>query len=402
MSHFILRLAYCRTEELRRWLLAQESALLKYRLSLTTDGSALATVLPEAKLLSPKEQEALWPLLWAATPSLNGSGSSKTTATMVSQSNTKIYAIPFAHALDMVSTRQVLVKGGMAYIPQSKLLNLVTAKFRTTLSRQLVLLAQMPRNAGAVRVQDLLDNLATVSSKQDDDYANARSNELTPQNVEKHVRHMPLCMVQLQWGLQKDKKLKHWGRLQYGLFLKGAGLSLEDALVYFERMFTTTQNFSKEYAYNIRHMYGKEGKRASYPPKNCSKIILGTPPNAGEHHGCPYKHGTVQYVTHMLTQLGMGPTERGAIRNLQESKQYQLACVKHFEVAHPNATGSAGVNLDNVGNHPNAWFQSSVSYAKQHDSKESSNADAAAESPSTTTANAADKMDTSPLVTVSP
>jgi DNA primase large subunit len=31
VSHFVLRLAYCRTDELRRWLLTQECALFRYR-----------------------------------------------------------------------------------------------------------------------------------------------------------------------------------------------------------------------------------------------------------------------------------------------------------------------------------------------------------------------------------
>ena len=31
VSHYVLRLAYCRTEELRRWFLAQESALFLTR-----------------------------------------------------------------------------------------------------------------------------------------------------------------------------------------------------------------------------------------------------------------------------------------------------------------------------------------------------------------------------------
>lgn len=31
--------------------------------------------------------------------------------------------------------------------------------------------------------------------------------------------------------------------------------------------------FEKLYAYNIRHMFGKEGKQADYKPWSCNKVI---------------------------------------------------------------------------------------------------------------------------------
>lgn len=48
----------------------------------------------------------------------------------------------------------------------------------------------------------------------------------------------PLCMQAMQSALKERHKLKHLGRLQYGLFLKGVGLSMEDALLYWQREFT--------------------------------------------------------------------------------------------------------------------------------------------------------------------
>lgn len=45
---------------------------------------------------------------------------------------------------------------------------------------------------------------------------------------------MPLCMRQLHKALEREHKLKHWGRLQYGLFLKGAGLGVDDAMAFWQ------------------------------------------------------------------------------------------------------------------------------------------------------------------------
>ena len=76
----------------------------------------------------------------------------------------------------------------------------------------------------------------------------------------------------------KDRhKLKHDGRNQYGLFLKGIGVSLEDALNFWKSEFCQVMSlkvFEQSYAYNIRHNYGKEGNKVNYSPYGCVKLIL--------------------------------------------------------------------------------------------------------------------------------
>jgi DNA primase large subunit len=101
-------------------------------------------------------------------------------------------------------------------------------------------------------------------------------------------QHFPMCMRNLHENLKRNHHLKHFGRLQYGLFLKVRGhlvhledkdklqlgsqvlgLSIDEALAFWRTSFSghTDDQFNKQYKYNIRHSYGLEGRRANYPAK---------------------------------------------------------------------------------------------------------------------------------------
>jgi DNA primase large subunit len=285
--------------------------------------------------------------------------------------NTTYYKIPFQEAADLIATRQCFVKAGFAYVPMRRIVNIIAAKFRIALSKSL---AQASRVFSTVvadftPIAPLLNSMnSQYTGKEYNDNAQTMGGEyeLTSQNIDEYSSSMPLCMRNLHNGLQDDHKLKHHGRLQYGLFLKGAGMTMEESLVFFQREFTkimTSEKFQKEYTYNIRHMYGKEGKRTNYTPYSCSKIILGTPPNSGEHHGCPYRHFDDGHLASILGKMQIGnAAERNEIMSLKKKKHYNLACQKHFEFSHPNALGVKDLNLNGVGEHPNAWYAASVAY----------------------------------------
>lgn len=367
-SHFILRAAYCRSEDLRRWFLNQEGHLFKHRLEFLPE-NALQDVLKKINL--EKVSSSKKNLLREKLMSIPG-------VTPGEFATTPYYALPFTQALDLVSTRSCLVVDGLAYVALPKVVSILLAKFRMSLSRSLVLASAAFNHVEEEgRIAPLLKTMNShCTDKKNYMEQGIGQNELTAANIDALVANMPLCMSQTHAGLKHDHKLKHWGRLQFGLFLKGGGMTMEESLLFFQREFSkimTTDQFHKNYAYNVRHMYGKEGKRASYTPYNCQKIIMGQAPQAGDHHGCPFRHYDEQHLASLLQKMSVGtPAERSDILRLKRTNNFQLACLKHFEAMHPGAASMPNVDLVNLGNHPNAWFSASTSYHLKHGGGETS------------------------------
>eukprot|EP01006_Ploeotia_vitrea_P062798 TRINITY_DN84431_c0_g1_i1.p1 TRINITY_DN84431_c0_g1~~TRINITY_DN84431_c0_g1_i1.p1 ORF type:complete len:535 (+),score=253.10 TRINITY_DN84431_c0_g1_i1:157-1605(+) len=355
ISHFLLRLAYSKTEDLRRWFLSHECQLFKWRFTKATEEHRQRFFAAGGLHYEPLRSRDMDATLRAKLLQTQRSTHNSVKDEYVGAH----YRVPFEEALDLLSRRRVFLQRGFVYVPQEDLVMLVIAKYRAHLSHELV---STYRAMQSMNQDNRVRGLVSALSKR---YVGpsfkpmANSGEVTRDQIPALAeRSFPLCMQHLQESLHRDSHLKYGGRMQYGLFLKGIGLSLQEALEFWRQEFARKipgDKFNKQYAYNIRHNYGKEGKRVDYTPYSCSKIINSSP-GAGEHHGCPFRHFDAQHLRAKLLSRRIPASRIEDLIRLVEGKHYQLACQQYFIITHPGSKG------DSVGNHPNKYFEESVNH----------------------------------------
>ncbi|KAJ3054937.1 DNA primase large subunit [Rhizophlyctis rosea] len=368
ISHFILRLAYCQTEDLRQWFIKQEVALFDYRFRIEESAEQEA-FLRHIDLglapITPEEKQTL------SIPLQQTHG-----ITPEELKHQTFYRAPFEQVLDLVASRRVLLRNGYAYVSQKDQPTLVSNAFRHKLKESLELTAKaLPRMDEDDRLTPILHSLSKqYVSKEYDPTKSA--GEIRHDDVDSLESHFPPCMRNLHQHLRADAHLKYFGRVQFGLFLKGIGLPLEEALVYWRKAFhrLTDDEFQKKsYAYGVRYNYGVEGKRTNWTPYSCMKIITSNQPSAGDHHGCPFKHFSPDNLRDLVGRYGCGDSGASEVLRIAKAGHYQVACTRLFELTrgevHKQANRiAAGGDAEGAGGgggmvetieHPNQFFDMS-------------------------------------------
>ncbi|KAI8987309.1 eukaryotic and archaeal DNA primase, large subunit-domain-containing protein [Mycotypha africana] len=370
ISHFVLRMAYCRNLDLRKWFVNQELALFKIRFdqeSMEEKKRFLASLNLNWEMISMEEKESLRKELTTCSrckPGINADDY---------VTNETFFKVDFWKVPELVGTRSVFVKRGKAYVPMKEQVNLVMTEFRNYLERALNATSKiLPRLEEDDRLKPILQNVEKqyVGKMYNGEDAGSDGHKIKASEVDALVKaHAPLGMRHLHNVLRAKKHLKHGGRLQYGLFLKGIGLPLEEALIFWRQAFSeiTDDKFRKEYQYNIRHMYGLEGSRHNYKPFSCMKIITSNQPGPGDDHGCPYKHWSPQNLEAALRKDGLNNQQVQEILELSRNKHYQVALTRHFEFLHPNMKQK----IDTI-EHPNEYYELSKQYAEEQQQQPSS------------------------------
>eukprot|EP00878_Enallax_costatus_P006172 GHUV01006471.1.p1 GENE.GHUV01006471.1~~GHUV01006471.1.p1 ORF type:complete len:539 (+),score=187.65 GHUV01006471.1:149-1765(+) len=399
ISHYILRLAYCRTADLRNWLLQQECLLFKYRFKhlyksqqvefFTSMGLPYHAISDDEAAELAEDLAAVFkatgdygkvnavanshrtdtPRRLGGDYELSDEGW-KQAAAMQQRERVLFYKVPFQLVPDLVGARRVLLKGGQAYVDEDQVYSLVVGSFRTCLSAALIEAARAWGEftvAEADRLAPLVDSLPSRSVSNNGN-RKVPVGEISAGQIQSLVagRHFPLCMTVMYERLTNEHHLKHWGLQQFTLFMKAVGLPLEQALMFFRQQFsprTSGEKFNKEYAYNIRYNYGQEGKRTDWTEWSCVKIINQEVGGACSapcecNGGCPYKTYDANQLRTALSRLNCDDKVIREVIDKARGKHYQLACGLAFE-------GITGSPQETGINKPSEYYAASVELATQ-------------------------------------
>ncbi|SGZ50614.1 CIC11C00000000895 [Sungouiella intermedia] len=386
-SHYTLRLVFCRTEELRKKFVKNETTLFKIRYNMLQPKEQHEFVkLNSGKLsweyISNEEKlEKLESLLAASGPTIKtvftienaGDANFNITQEQLRQhirSKESFIKLPFEKVPSLVSLRQVYLERGYAFIPSTLQVSLLSMVFSELLTLALLRTFQaLPRLEEDDRLLPLLNNLSrNFASIQYDSFGeNGANSDITADTITTSniTKHFPLCATHLQKNLILSSHLKYGGRQQLGLFLKGIGLNVDEALKFWSYQFTKSSkmnmdSFNKEYKYNVRHVYGLEGGRINYKPWDCNTILLKPKPQKGEYHGCPYRDLSVDALVNNLNEMGVVDQHdiNGIVEDVNKH-DYTVACTRVFELTHKQQMDRASKPENLHITHPNLYFDRS-------------------------------------------
>ena len=232
-SHWTLRLAFSGTADLRQRFARLEAQLFKLRLQQddARERKDFIDSLPMSWETVGQEEKNLWlDELKAAT------------GFFAKEDEERWFKVNWEKVPELVERRQVLLKRGKAYVHVREQTSMVVNEFSRCLEAGLELAARfLPRMDEDNRLAPVLHHLSQSFVAPDAGYSESSSIEdmasINAASIDGLSQHFPLCMQNLHRELRKNSHLKHFGRLQYTLFLKGIGLSLQECIVFWRKSF---------------------------------------------------------------------------------------------------------------------------------------------------------------------
>ncbi|XP_011504634.1 PREDICTED: DNA primase large subunit-like [Ceratosolen solmsi marchali] len=358
ISHYVLRLAYSLEEDLQNYMLVHETEFFKLRFASMNKEDLSKFLITSGIHYSQISQEF---------KEQNRENLRASTVFTGDFENMDFYELPFDEVVDLINDRKVYVHRGIAYVPQSEFISVFVTHFRSNLAVELNRAKKfVVTNLSDDRLQHFIKNLPDCFSGMSKVVWSSENTPISKLNDLSKTSY-PLCMRIMHEHLKTNHHLKNTGRLQYGLFLKGIGVTLDDSIEFWKSEMTKKEDinedkFNKQYLYQIQYNYGKVGRRVNYRPPGCTKLVV-DPVGPGEIHGCPFKHMDIDELTKKLIEYKISPSDIHEISKYATEGRYNLACTTYFESTHKKYP-------EKIFFHPNQYFEQSRLILNKNEIKE--------------------------------
>lgn len=271
--------------------------------------------------------------------------------------NAEKFYIPFERIFQFVNPERVLLENGKVEVEKKDLHLLLSSLYREQLGMKM---AQYRRSR--VHESEIFEVASTLfteklGSMNTSNMKRTETDKVSLKDIDLVAnRSFPPCMYNMYKTLRNRHKLYHDGRLQFGLFIKGIGLTMNESLQFWKEELSKSvglDKFEKQYAYNIRYNYGKEGSARNFLPYSCMHLIKkSTKPSGDQVHGCPLyqnpEESSMSLLRLMFPKKSNSELRQIAVKGIDHP---QVACAQLFNMIHPNNQ----YDSSNV-SHPNDYF----------------------------------------------
>lgn len=270
--------------------------------------------------------------------------------------------VPFYEAGRYLSRRRLLLMEGHAFIRKSEVVDMVLMRNRENLQQRIRENAMSPAwdrlpqeiHPMMQYYREMVHKKAGYRLKEGGYHTESCTSSYVKQEA---VEMFPPCMHFVYREFMKRGHLKHFGRLQLIIFLKGVGLSYAEAT----KFFSEREPLTKDYVYQLKHAYGEEGSRTNYSPYGCANLLKAMR-NAGDVNGClmckrQFKMEDIETnLDNMLITKGFDEVQRADILNdvipFVESNQPTHACTRFLYRSMKKEYDEEYSDI----NHPNSYF----------------------------------------------
>eukprot|EP01084_Bolivina_argentea_P117585 208794_1 len=301
-SHLLFRLAFCSSYDLQKWFIQQECAFWRIKYCKSNKKSKYKFLHNVSIANNDMNYKNYKQYNYNDLKQQNLTHKSPINLTPFNATEKWVpyHCVSFVDAMYLISTRRVYIQNGYAFVPNYLFYLVVEEKYRKFLKNKLqkikamnlltdTFLEKHPKMKYEINKIKHIFNGYVLQKISRGKYLGIgesfifkvkQSHKIVYDTIGlKYFKYFPFCMKLIYNELMTKKHIKNGGRLQLSLFLKGIGLSKNEAL-----KFWIKYDKNANYNYDVKYRY----QQRDYSAHSCPTIIK-THTNIGDCNGCPFK-----------------------------------------------------------------------------------------------------------------